>query len=73
MSSEAAPALLRILLIEDDPDDFILVRDALRELGDPRLMLDWVEDADEAITAMASGSMTCACWTTGWAPPPAWS
>jgi PAS domain S-box-containing protein len=55
MSSEAAPAPLRILLVEDDPDDFILVRDALRELGDQRLVLDWVEDADEAITAMASG------------------
>jgi len=55
MSSEVAPTPLRILLIEDDPDDFILVRDALRELGDPRLALDWVEDADEAIDAMASG------------------
>ncbi|KFE68689.1 response regulator [Hyalangium minutum] len=55
MSSEGAPGPLRILLVEDDPDDFILVRDALRELGDQRLVLDWVEDADEAIAAMASG------------------
>lgn len=56
MNSEAAPAPLRILLIEDDPDDFILVRDALRELGDPRLVLDWVEDGDAGVEAMASGA-----------------
>ncbi|HYI02345.1 hybrid sensor histidine kinase/response regulator [Hyalangium sp.] len=55
MTWGAASPPLRVLLVEDDPDDFILVRDALRELGDPRLSLDWVEDADEALVTMASG------------------
>lgn len=55
MTSEFAAGSLRILLVEDDQDDFILVRDALRELRDERLTLEWVEDAEEALDAMASG------------------
>jgi PAS domain S-box-containing protein len=45
---------LRILLVEDDQDDFILVRDALRELKNERLTLEWVENPAEAIERMAS-------------------
>jgi PAS domain S-box-containing protein len=55
MTPEFAAGSLRILLVEDDQDDFILVRDALRELRDERLTLEWVEDAEEALEAMASG------------------
>ena len=55
MKVEPAAPALRILLVEDDQDDFILVRDALRELRNERLTLDWVEDADEAIDTMAEG------------------
>ncbi|WP_224372501.1 hybrid sensor histidine kinase/response regulator [Hyalangium versicolor] len=55
MKGELAASSLRILLVEDDQDDFILVRDALRELRDDRLVLEWLEDAEEALTAMASG------------------
>jgi PAS domain S-box-containing protein len=46
---------LRILLIEDDPDDFILVRDAVRELGPERMSLEWVEDAALGLEAMVRG------------------
>lgn len=55
MTPAPVPPPLRILLVEDDPDDFILVRDALRELDGSRMSLEWVEDAEEAIEAMASG------------------
>ncbi|MFL5346251.1 MAG: response regulator [Hyalangium sp.] len=55
MKSEPAAPSLRILLVEDDQDDFILVRDALRGLRDERLSLEWVEDPEEAIEIMASG------------------
>jgi PAS domain S-box-containing protein len=53
--TEPTPSPLRILLVEDDPDDFILVRDALRELDGSRLSLEWVEHAEDALEAMASG------------------
>jgi PAS domain S-box-containing protein len=55
MTQEPPPPPLRILLVEDDPDDFLLVRDALRERGGARMSLEWVEDAEAAIEAMASG------------------
>ncbi len=55
MTSEPPSPPLRILLVEDDPDDFILVRDALRGLDGSRMSLEWVEDAEEALEAMASG------------------
>lgn len=43
----------RILLIEDDEDDFILARDLLREIFRSRLQLDWLSDWDEALEAIA--------------------
>jgi PAS domain S-box-containing protein len=55
MKPELAAPSLRILLVEDDQDDFILVRDALRELRNEQLTLEWVEDAEAAIEAMVSG------------------
>lgn len=55
MTPEPAAPSLRILLVEDDQDDFILVRDALRGLRDERLSLEWVEDPEEAIEVMQTG------------------
>ena len=43
----------RILLVEDDEDDFILARDLLREIFRGRLQLDWLGDWDEALAAIA--------------------
>jgi two-component system, sensor histidine kinase and response regulator len=40
---------LRVLLVEDDEDDFVLTRDLLKQMGERAVALDWVRDADEAL------------------------
>lgn len=52
-NSDIAP---RILLIEDDEDDYILARDLLREIFRSRLQLDWLSDWDEALEAIAGAT-----------------
>lgn len=42
---------LRVLLIEDDEDDFILVRDLLDQSRFSPVMLDWVSDPEEGLEA----------------------
>lgn len=44
---------VRILLVEDDEDDFIIVRDLLLQIGGARL--DWVQDYDAALDRIARG------------------
>jgi signal transduction histidine kinase len=43
---------VRILLVEDDEDDFVLTRELLAEIPDSRFELDWVSDVDEALEEM---------------------
>ncbi|QVM88063.1 response regulator [Pseudomonas lalucatii] len=43
---------LRLLLIEDDEDDYLITRDLLRESGQLRYQLDWVSDYEAALTAL---------------------
>jgi len=40
-TSLALPSPVRILLVEDDPDDHILIRDTLEEMGTPTCSLEW--------------------------------
>jgi PAS domain S-box-containing protein len=45
---------VRVLLVEDDEDDYVLTRDLLSEIkGDP-YHLDWVKDYDAALAAMTA-------------------
>jgi two-component system cell cycle sensor histidine kinase/response regulator CckA len=41
------PNLLRVLLVEDDEDDYIMVRDLLSEVQENRFRLDWVSSYEE--------------------------
>jgi signal transduction histidine kinase len=43
---------VRILLVEDDEDDYILTRDLLADIPDGRFELDWVSDVDQALEEM---------------------
>src|SRR3712207_5711323 len=47
----ADDALLRILLVEDDEDDYVLIRDLLSDLG-AEFELEWVADYDAALRAI---------------------
>jgi PAS domain S-box-containing protein len=46
---------LRVLLVEDDEDDYILVRKLLSEVSGSRYELDWVTAYDAALKAMQDG------------------
>jgi signal transduction histidine kinase len=45
---------IKILLVEDDEDDFILTRDLLNEIYADNLELEWVKDYDEAMARLVS-------------------
>lgn len=46
--------LIRVLLVDDDEDDFILTRDLLDSIKGGSYHLTWVADSDEALQAMIS-------------------
>jgi PAS domain S-box-containing protein len=46
---------LRILLVEDDEDDYVIVRDLLSERRRMPFSLEWVTTYDEALAAVARG------------------
>lgn len=44
---------LRVLLVEDDEDDYLCTRDLLWDMGEERFVLDWVMKFEDAVEAMA--------------------
>ena len=45
-------SVVRILLVEDDEDDYILLRDLLSEIRDVKFRLDWVTGGETALKSM---------------------
>jgi signal transduction histidine kinase len=45
--------LIKVLLVEDDEDDYLLTRDLLAEIGHVRYVLDWVPSYDDALGRIA--------------------
>jgi two-component system cell cycle sensor histidine kinase/response regulator CckA len=56
LHSPAVPKLIRVLLVEDDEDDFLLTRDLLRDAGGARFELQWISDYQAAAAAICSGA-----------------
>lgn len=48
-------APLSILLIDDDEDEFVVVRDTLDEVGGSRFQLSWASSWEEAVEAIEAG------------------
>lgn len=44
---------LRVLLVEDDQDDYLIIRDTLRDIGAARYQVTWRSDFQSALEAMA--------------------
>lgn len=44
---------IKVLLIEDDEDDYLLTRDLLRKALGARHHLDWIADFEQAAVAIA--------------------
>src|SRR5207248_7193075 len=40
---------VRVLMVDDDEDDFVIVRDLLRDAGDGRYDLTWVNNFEEGL------------------------
>jgi CheY-like chemotaxis protein len=45
-------ALIRVLLIEDDEDDYVITSELLSEVAGAQFKLDWVATSGEALAAM---------------------
>lgn len=43
---------IRVLLVDDDEDDFVLTRDLLMDIPDQHFLHDWVSDTDQALEEM---------------------
>ncbi|ADO68257.1 ATP-binding response regulator [Stigmatella aurantiaca] len=56
MTPRVSSRALNVLLVEDDEDDFLLVRDALRAMCTGKVTVEWVREADEALPALAAAS-----------------
>jgi two-component system, cell cycle sensor histidine kinase and response regulator CckA len=52
MPPAAGDAVIRVLLIEDDEDDFVLTRDLLGEIPTARFELEWVGRYEQGLDAM---------------------
>ena len=52
LDAESHPPV-RVLLVDDDEDDWVLVRDALLEAAPCRYVLDWAATWDDGLVAIA--------------------
>src|ERR1017187_7156404 len=43
---------VRVLLVDDDEDDYIITRDLVSQIGNPPYMLDWIDTYDAALAAL---------------------
>jgi PAS domain S-box-containing protein len=48
----AEPDIVKVLLVEDDEDDYILTQSFFEEIRDGHYQLEWIPNADEGLEAM---------------------
>ena len=46
---------IRVLLVDDDEDDYVMTRELLAEIGRSKFQLDWIPDFNPALRAMLEG------------------
>ena len=65
---------VRVLLIDDDHDDYILTRDLLAESVHDRYQVDWIASYDEELWRRSAGANTTSMsWITASATRRGWS
>lgn len=52
MSPDLSTERVRVLVVDDDEDDYIVTRDLLSQIEGPAYHLDWLSDYDVALEAM---------------------
>lgn len=50
---QAAP--IKVLLVDDDEDDYLITRDLISQIREPRHQLDWINNYDEGLAALTQG------------------
>jgi signal transduction histidine kinase len=55
MATPQAKDEIRVLLVDDDQDDYVLTRDLLAEIAGGRFRLDWIVEYDEGLKGICSG------------------
>ena len=63
--------VIKVLLVEDDEDDYVLTKEMLDESTDPRFELDWVDSYDKALRVLGDDSYDVCLIDTGLASTPA--
>jgi signal transduction histidine kinase len=53
--NDVTDATVKVLLVEDDEDDYILVKNLLEEVNSPRFELKWIASDEGALQDMCSG------------------
>lgn len=48
--------LIKVLLVDDDEDDYIITRDLISQAAERRCQLEWVSSYEAALTAIQSGA-----------------
>jgi two-component system, cell cycle sensor histidine kinase and response regulator CckA len=46
---------VKVLLVDDDEDDYIITRDLISRIGDRRYRLDWINNYEDALAAIRRG------------------
>ncbi|WP_243664378.1 hypothetical protein [Rhodothermus marinus] len=59
---------LDILLVEDDEDDYHIVRRLLSRATTIQCTLHWRASYEDGLAASGSAPSTCVWWTIGWGP-----
>ena len=67
-------APVKVLLVDDDEDDYVITRDLISQIRERRYQLEWVNSYDGGDARHPSARNTIsACWITVWANGRDWN
>lgn len=67
------PRRIRVLLVDDDEDDFLLTRETVADIPGGGYSLEWESDFDAALGGSVATSSTSTWSTSAWVRRPAWT
>ena len=47
----------RILIVEDDEDDFLIIEACIKDIPDKEFLIDWCYDYDDAMQRISEGAL----------------
>jgi signal transduction histidine kinase len=55
LENDVDDATVKVLLVEDDEDDYFLIKNLLEEVNSPKFKLKWIASEEEALQDMSTG------------------